>query len=465
MANSWTSEPGAEPSSRDSLRMAAPPQGGPPSAINDKSIMSNDAAADTRIWWLNPLAFVAAFCVVPFLLVFVGMARGSDELFTLKSHVYLDYSSLLLGLAFFAAFMLGAAYFVPSYAYPPEFDRHRATGGIRDGFLDFLALTTIAAYLIWFRSLLTDPMAVLQALTGGRDASEVRAASPTIAGITTMTQFGGAYAILLIGSLALGAKYPKRFKVYFVVIALLTVFRVFYWSERLALIEIVLPCAIMATRLPAVRENPTARRLIGIAPVAGILALPVYFGATEYFRSWSSFYAARNSDFLSFALGRLGTYYITAMNNAAGQMQMMPWPSYSFSDVLNGLKHFPLGVGEYLMNLLPPETQADFLVKFADPEFNSFSPVFEIFFEAGLPLGLLLVALWGACSGATYRGFEHGRGAGYYLFPLMFISMAEMLREMFITFTRVQPTLLALVVGALWFRRPQGAPDTPRNPA
>jgi hypothetical protein len=464
MTSWWNADPGAEPSSRDGLRKAAPPQGARPST-NDNGIMSNDAAADSRIWWLNPLAFVAAFCVVPFLLVFVASAQGSGEIFTVRSHVYLDFSSLLLGLAFFAAFMLGAAYFVPSHAYPPRFDSNSGTAAIREGFLDFLAVATIAAYLIWFRSLFADPMGVLQALTGGREISEVRAASPTIAGITTMTQFGDAYAILLIGSVALGARYPRRFKIYFAAIALLTVFRVFYWSERLALIEIALPCAIMATRLPAVRENPSVRRLIGIAPIAGILALPVYFGATEYFRSWSSFYAARNSDFLSFAFGRLGSYYITSLNNSAGELQMMAWPSYSFSDVLFGLKHFPLGVGDYLMKLLPPETQADFLVKFADPEFNTFSPVFEIFFEAGLPLGLLLVALWGACSGAAYRGFEHARGAGYYLFPLMCISMGEMLRQQFITGARVQPTLLALVLGALWFRRAQGAPDTQRTPA
>jgi hypothetical protein len=465
MTSSWNADPGAEPSSRDGLHKAAPPQGGRRSPNNDKGVMSNDSAADSHIWWLNPRAFVTAFCVVPFLLVFVGMAQDSDELFTIRSHLYLDSSSLMLGLAFFAAFMLGAAYFAPSRDYLPQYDGNSGTGGIRDGFLDFLALTTIGAYLIWFHAPFADPMGVLQSLIHGRVVSEVRAGSPTIAGITTMTQFGDAYAILLIGSLALGATYPKRFKIYFVAIGLLTVFRVFYWSERLALLEIALPCAIMATRLPAVRDNPRVRRLLGIAPIIGILALPVYFGATEYFRSWSGFYAARNSNFFGFALGRLGTYYATSLNNGFGQMQVMPWPSYSFTDLLFALKHFPLGVGDYLMNLLPPETQDDFLVKFADPEFNTFAPVFEIFFEVGVPLGLLLVALWGACCGAAYRGFELARGVGYYVFPLMFISMAEMLRQTYITFSRVQPTLIAIVIGALWFRLPQGAPDASRDPA
>jgi amino acid permease len=124
--------------------------------------MFTDAAADRGIWWLNPLAFVAAFCLVPFLLVFVDIAQSSGDSFTMRSHLYLDQSSLLLGLPFFAAFMLGAAYFIPSQAHPPRIDPTGVTWGIRDGFLDFLALSTLAAYLIWFRPLVTDPMRVPQ---------------------------------------------------------------------------------------------------------------------------------------------------------------------------------------------------------------------------------------------------------------------------------------------------------------
>lgn len=439
--------------SRDARRKDASAHDARTGPMRDTSVMSNFAPVDSRIWWLNPLAFVSVFALVPFLLVFLAMATGASDNFTIRSHVFLDLSSFLIGLAFFGAFMLGAAYLMPSRAYPWQFDPETAAGGIRDGFLDFLALTTIFAYLIWFRTPFSDPMGVLQTLLHGRDVAEVRAASPTIAGLTTMTQFGDAYAILLIGSLALGARYPRRFKIYFVLIALLTVFRVFYWSERLALIEIVFPCAIMATRFPAVRLNPRVRRLIGMAPVVGLIALPTYFAATEYFRSWANFYAARDSDFLSFALGRLGSYYVTSLNNGAGQMQVLPWPSYSFTAVLFAFKHFPLGIGDYLTNLLPADTQDEYLMKYADPEFNTFSPVYEIFYEAGLPLGLLLVALWGACSGAAYRGFERLRGVGYYVFPLMLIAMAEMLRQMFITFTRVQPTLIAIIIGALWFSR------------
>jgi hypothetical protein len=42
--------------------------------------MFTDAATDPGIWRLNPHAFVAAFRLVPFLLVFVDIAQSSGDL-------------------------------------------------------------------------------------------------------------------------------------------------------------------------------------------------------------------------------------------------------------------------------------------------------------------------------------------------------------------------------------------------
>jgi hypothetical protein len=54
-------------------------QSGGSRSSNDQRVMFTDAAADRGISRLNPLPFVTAFCLVPFLLEFVDIAQSSGD--------------------------------------------------------------------------------------------------------------------------------------------------------------------------------------------------------------------------------------------------------------------------------------------------------------------------------------------------------------------------------------------------
>ena len=102
------------------------------------------------------------------------------------------------------------------------------------------------------------------------------------------------------------------------VIMILAVFRAVLNSERLAVLELLVPAFVVLLQTLPDRVLTQARmRMVALAPMWAPCLLLGGFTASEFLRSWSNFYADRQPSLVSFAAGRLTGYYVTAANNSA----------------------------------------------------------------------------------------------------------------------------------------------------
>ena len=119
----------------------------------------------------------------------------------------------------------------------------------------------------------------------------------TIPGLTTMTQFGVAAAI--VSAVVLAHEFSRTELCKLVAIVGFALPRALIFSERLAILELVLPVTVIfAGRLSA--HGGLQRRMANLLPVAGMIAVPAMFGFFEYFRSWAYYKNHTTSSFPEF---------------------------------------------------------------------------------------------------------------------------------------------------------------------
>ena len=402
-----------------------------------------------QVWWLNPWKLTLYFIIPGYAFVVLAPILFGTGIVILKFRIFVDWAYFVLGLSFLIALALWA--FLAdrlAVGHPPE---SRVPILVRPGYLDFLAVTTICAYLIWFRIFLTDPSALVALFSGGYST---RTMARTIPGITTATQFGVAYATLYFSSVwANGVSLHPRFRAYLIVIVALTIFRVYAWAERLALIEFALPIVVIAFSYRVTPQSILGRAMVRYLPLIGILGLILLFAVTEYFRSWIVHYQYERMNFWEFALSRIFTYYYTSLNNGVGRLVMLEWPTWQFENVLNSVHRFPLLVGPIFRLLVDLRASEDFLEHYADPEFNNFSGIFSVFYDVGIPGGLIVAGLMGAALGFWYHGFTRGSGLGTLLYPVTYVSLLEIMRIFYLGEARALPVFVALLIGGTFFRQ------------
>ena len=157
----------------------------------------------------------------------------------------------------------------------------------------------------------------------------------------------------------------------------LAVVRSVVWSERLAVIELVV--VYIVARLAFTRVTTLRWWRIGtIAPLAAPLLLYVAFTGTEYIRTWD-YYRNEYDSVWAFAFERLLTYYATASNNGIGLLvENNNWPLYSGRFVAEWLYLMP-ELGDWMREQLgdPMTYYTTFLDRFARPEFNSATGLFR----------------------------------------------------------------------------------------
>ena len=160
----------------------------------------------------------------------------------------------------------------------------------------------------------------------------------------------------------------NRYKLYMIILGVLTLLRSFIFAERLAVIEVALPTVLMYVRF---RGGPRRSKLVTLGPFAAIGPMVGLFIANEYHRSWETYYINIYDNIFDFAIERLALYYSTALNNGAGMLSVLGWgsghPMYTF----DWLIHFPV-IGEFVKPLLDSSADFDsFLNNYADPEFTT----------------------------------------------------------------------------------------------
>jgi hypothetical protein len=418
------------------------------------------------VWWLNPAVAFAAPCLMAGVTAYVTSPLAYVTHWGTPKYFDLSCFGLLVAvvMVFCCGCLLGSA------------RRDRGAPEDRDAWLQRVPwqsvrsvfnisfVLTLLAYAVWFALAIKNGLRLsilLEALHSSSVAvTDLRSQYlTTLPGITTGTQFG--IAVLILGVPLGVAKGWRIVRWQCAIVLALSVVRALVNSERLASIELLVPFVVSSIWLrPA--QRAISRFLIRFAPLLAGVLLYLFFGAAEYFRSWNSFYAARETSFWGFIGLRLMGYYATALNNGALLWKSAtPLPVHEPLTTLGFLWHFPV-----LKNIVPvffpfltvdSSTYVDLLKTAANPEFNNPSGIFQPLADFDVAGGLLYWLICGVGIGLLYAEFKKRSVAGIFLYPTFFIALIEASRVLYWADGRFIPTCFLLVFCVLFVFRTRGS--------
>ena len=426
-------------------------------------------------WWSHPAGLALGF-LLPIVLA-IAMMRGIDHPgLMVRGLLFLDapYVALAAGLLILlacGAWLGEHLSLVPESVLPARRSHWDLPAMV-------LGAVAVAAYSLWFKDYLFDPVLMWQTLTGEhRPTREVITLTP---GLTSLVNFSPVFFATFAYRLAFSSPQepvPLGFKALAVVLVLLVVFRAYAWSERLAIIETAIPLLLAAVvrwlqpnplpRSEVDRDAPRRRsgrlsrprrpsRMMGVArkavlaggPYLGIPAVIGLFGAFEFFRSWSTDTYHGKMDFIDFAVGRFLTYYFTSLNNGAGMLEMMDWPSYRMDYVLLWAHRARAGLFKDADSTIGDSKYdvSTFLNVYGDEEFNSPSAFFSIVLDLGVPLGGLFMFALGTVAGMACRAYRRGSLVGVLAYPTVLITFLELFRYFYLGEPRAVTVVLGMVL-------------------
>jgi oligosaccharide repeat unit polymerase len=427
------------------------------------------AARPTRtagLWWLSPPG--ALFVVALPTLAYAATLDDAAYRAAWGVGKALTTDLVLVILAGLLVFMLGSSvpllrrHVAPSRPWPALSERDVSV--LRSA-APWLFWGTLAGYVLLLAagaSRGATPAAVLQLVASGNlNTDALKDSFAPIAGLTSFTQLG--LASVTVSSLLLVSGRSKRAVVQLLVVVLVSVPRGFLLSERLAVIELLVPVAVVFALAGVTRGRPAVRRMWRLAPVILIPLVLVLFAAFEFVRSWS-FYATRTSQsFADWALQRFLGYYATSYNNGALSMLYEPEPGRLPNDSLGSFWSAPGIAQAHLYERLSSPGSAtrfdEVLVQHGNPEFNNPCGICQPFTDFGTIGGLVWLLVAGLVLGALYVGFVAARPIQLLVYPMLVTGLFELPRYLYWTSGRIVPATLALVVIGYLMRRRRRADE------
>jgi len=411
-----------------------------------------------RLWWLSPVAvslFVAVASIVPTALL------GDDFFRTLwrspksvTSHTLFLFGCGAAALAFGSLIVIAIMATGETLSAEWPVLNHRAAHLMRRA-STLLTTLTVTGYL-GFAFLIAQAGIQPAALFAPSDDSgaPLRDSIGTIPGVTTMTQFG--LAAVVISSVLLVNEYSRSELAKLLIVIGLALPRAYIFSERLAILELVVPVGVvLAARMAA--QRGMWRRAAQLLPIVSLVALLVMFGAFEYFRSWNYYRDHTTMSYPQFTVSRFAGYYTTALNNGQLVLDHLNWPNRLPYDTIEGFWVAPgiesVGLYERLGGHLPPygrprteSIYAGVLDHFGTPEFNNQSGYVGPFIDYGTVGGLVFFLVAGLIAGFLYSAFCQARPVGLLLYPLFFLGLVEMPRYIYWPQGRTTYAWIALVI-------------------
>jgi hypothetical protein len=402
---------------------------------------SDDPTRPTMPWWTSPTGICLGFLLpIMLLIAYVG---GTDlPGLTIRGLRFLSFGYLALGIVLLLVAASGG------WLGQQMRSRLQSLDHLEDWDVAAIAVAVVAlfAYVYWFKDFFFNPSLLLQALTGAYrpDRSNIELTP----GITSLANVAPAFFSLYAYRLAFdGPRISRTLHVLCSVLVPMTIFRVYAWSERLALIEALVPFGLALGAYAFKSPRRWVRALTLGGPFVALPGLILYFGMAEYVRAWTSSTYSGKLEFWDFAIGRMASYYYTSLNNGAGLLDTLNWPTYTFEYTLFWLHRAPLSLGPLFsawVDLTHAQPQ-EFLEKFADPEFNNPSGLYAVVCDLGLPFAMAYFAFVAACGGYLFRAYSEGRLLGAVAYPIIFLSFLEVYRYPYLG----QPRAFTWVVGML----------------
>jgi len=407
-------------------------------------------------WWASP-GWVSLLLMVPICLIVAAMPRSAYLEFE-QARQFFTGDQLLLALAGLLAFSAGCG--VVGYvsrsaqrqqirSVPPSRILH---SHYRRAML-VIGLIAFAGNFALVLPVLADPGLVFAFLSGKASVfALLKERTLQVPGITSVSNLAALFAALY----ALKSKVADRpldlFDHSFAGMVFVAVLmRAVINSERLAIIEVVLPIGIVWFGT----VGPRWRAWLSLAPILGILGIIALFAVTEYFRSWT-YYRYYYDSYTDFVLSRIWGYYLTALNNGAGLTELYP-PTFDGTYTMNWFYRFPL----FPWVQAEEATFWEYAFRYATEEFNNTSGVFAPMQDFGTVFGILMWFFLGVLSGRIYDGYTRGKFQYMLLHPTWMIGVYEILRLFYWGSSKYFPTLIftvALIVFMVRHRAVKTAP-------
>ncbi len=236
-----------------------------------------------------------------------------------------------------------------------------------------------------------------------------------IPGITTMTQFA-VPSVVLFMILFLKFNFKKSILFFVYILLFFALARSFYYSERLAIIELVIPIFVLLSFFNKISVKKVF--------ILGIIFLTLIW-SFEYFRSYSNYWYADNYSATFFIINRFFMYFATTINNFFVATAYFEFQNYMI-DILAPFYQFSEnysieGYNNYY--------------KYASPEFNSpfyFGVIYTNFWLFS-PFIIFIISSFVKIS---FFNFRLSNFFGLYFFPIIFLSILD-IRIMYLFETRI----------------------------
>jgi hypothetical protein len=392
-------------------------------------------------WWATPPGICLGF-LLPVLVLIAYAGEIRHPAFTVRGIRFLTTPYLLLAAALLVMSALGGwmgQQIVPRRAAPTDgTDLMRAA--------NVMGCLGLLIYCVWLGQFLFNPVVVYEVLTG--QLRPARTELGTAGGARSLLNLSLIFYCFAAYSVFVLKTQPNRLcRFLFVALTVLTLYRSYLWSERLAFIEIIVLAWVMARPQRFGWAWTPIRRL---GPFAGIPFVVVFFAASEYLRSWQSeYYNNGRLNFVDFAVGRFASYYYTSLNNGAGILATDTWPTYTYDSVLQWMHKMPGGIGSVFKELteLRQTVGGTFLSEYGDPEFNNLSGLLLVVSDIGISGAAVYFFAIAFVAGLLMRRYERGNLIGIALFPCFFMSFIEIFRYPYMGQTRAFSYVMAALIG------------------
>jgi oligosaccharide repeat unit polymerase len=370
-----------------------------------------------RLWWCKPHALLAFFIIPLYVLIVYRLYHieftqsGQKPILSIEAFTLGFLSLVILLCGIFFGILLAT-------------NKNKNTIEIKkiDMPLRILAVLAFFAYVIWFLPVFLNFDLMLSLLTGTPGANTyVRNNYSTIPGVTTLVQLSVVYSALYG---AYRARLPSIHDKIFYMLFFLALWRSFVWSERLAIIEFLMPFVICRFSIYNINRF---RIVFNILPFFGVIGLIFYFVLFEYNRSWISYYSDIYDSLWLFGVDRFLEYYFMAINNSVGVMVYIGWPTYEPFSSLGFVFDFPV-VGAHLKSLFGMTTSdvGLYLYSYGEEEFNNTSGTLLPIIEFGY-FSYVLTAILGSVIGYLYGSSATNK---FYLalYSVFVVGILEILR-------------------------------------
>jgi oligosaccharide repeat unit polymerase len=419
----------------------------------------NNLAPRELAWWLHPIAIFVGLNGLTGVAAFLADPKIYIELW--RTPKFFNDYTVLLTVAVIVAFSVGVLLATRNQSgHRPELE-WRGTVSFSQTLVlfKFSFWLCMMAYALWVAFGVSRGLnlAVLKSVfTGGVSVIALRTYLETVPGVTTCTQFGIAAVVLgcLIGS-SVGWRIVRG---KLAILFLLALVRALLYSERLAFLELAIPFLVLyfAEPVPWTRRRGL-RALIRFAPLVGAAFIYIVFTSFEYFRSWSTYYSARESSLFQFGFWRLLGYYVTSANNSAYLISRVPdslgAPYFSF----HFLWEFPV-LNVYVKDLLSwvhldYEGYMKLLAAGANPEFNNPGGLLSPVVDFGVLGGLAYWGVMGLVTGYLYNLYISKHPLGMCMYPVIYLTLTEVPRYLYWGEGRAFPALAYLLLSAFLMLR------------